>query len=244
MMEVAILESRRALGKAAAGKGARLIDGAISRNGAATIVVATGTSQFEMLSELVKADLDWTRVTAFHLDEYIGIPASHKASFRRYLKERFVDLVPLGEFHYINGEADPDGECERLNRIIGHYSIDVAFIGIGENGHLAFNDPPADFSVTTPYIKVELDLACRRQQFNEGWFASVEDVPSRAISMSVHQIMKSGSIICSVPGSRKAAAVRGAMGEAVTPQIPASILKTHERSWLYLDKESASLLTP
>lgn len=242
MVQVEIYESRAELGKAAAEKGTQLIADAISQKGEAIIIVATGASQFEMLSELVKADLDWSKVIAFHLDEYIGIPEDHKASFRKYLKERFVAHVPLRQFHYINGETDPGTECARLSSMIKQYAIDVAFIGIGENGHLAFNDPPADFTTTTPYIVVELDFACRRQQFDEGWFAAVEDVPSKAISMSVHQIMKSGTIICSVPDSRKANAVRGALAEEVLPEIPASILKTHDQVWLFLDKDSSSLL--
>jgi glucosamine-6-phosphate deaminase len=244
MAQVAIFESRAELGKAAAEKGTQLMADAISLHGEAIIVVATGTSQFEMLSELVKADLDWSKVIAFHLDEYIGIPEDHKASFRKYLKERFVSHVPLRQFHYINGEADPGDECARLSTMIEQYAVDVAFIGIGENGHLAFNDPPADFSTTEPYIEVELDLACRRQQLDEGWFAALEDVPSRAISMSVHQMMKSRSIICSVPDSRKANAVREALAEEVIPEIPASILKTHDHLWLFLDKDSSSLLKP
>ncbi len=242
MVQLHLSDTRTALGKAAADKGAQLIAEAISRKGGASIIVATGASQFEMLNELVKAPLDWSKVTAFHLDEYIGIPATHPASFRKYLKERFVDLVPLKEFHYINGESDPAAECHRLGGLIGQQTIDVAFIGIGENGHLAFNDPPADFITEEPYILVELDRACREQQHGEGWFASVEEVPERAISMSIQQILKSASLICSVPDRRKAKAVKGAMAEAVTPEIPSSILKTHQQCWLYLDKESASLL--
>jgi glucosamine-6-phosphate deaminase len=242
MVHKVISESKRELGKAAAGKGAQIISDAISLHGQATIIVATGASQFEMLNELVKAELDWTKVTAFHLDEYIGIPETHKASFRRYLKERFVTHVPLRQFHYINGEADPSMECARLGALIRQSTVDVAFIGIGENGHIAFNDPPADFFTTEPYIEVELDLDCRRQQLNEGWFDSLEEVPLKAISMSVYQIMKSGSIICSVPDKRKAKAVRGTLEEAVQPEIPASILKTHEQCWIYLDRGSSSLL--
>ncbi len=193
-----------------------------------------------MLSALVKENIDWTKVTAFHLDEYIGLPESHPASFRKYLRERFASLVPLRKFNYVNGEDDPKRECKRLKKIIRKKSIDVAFVGIGENGHLAFNDPPADFDTEEPYLIVNLDEACRRQQLGEGWFASLEDVPLRAISMSIRQIMKSKAIICSVPDLRKAEAVRRTLKEPVSPEVPASVLRTHSDTWLYLDKDSAS----
>lgn len=243
-MEVTVFESKTELGKAAAKKGASLISEAIARKGKASIIVATGASQFEMLGALIKEEVDWSRVTAFHLDEYIGIPLTHPASFRKYLKERFVDKVPLKAFHYINGEVDSQEECERLGKLIGQQEIDVAFVGIGENGHLAFNDPPADFETEAPYIVVELDDACRQQQLGEGWFSSLEEVPQKAISMSIRQIMKSRTIICSVPDARKARAVKNSLEEIVSPLVPASILTTHNDSWLYLDKESASLLDP
>lgn len=241
-MEISISDHKIALGQAAAGRGAELIISAIEKQGQANIIVATGTSQFEMLSELTKKDIDWSRVTAFHLDEYVGIPITHPASFRKYLKERFVDVVAPAAFHYIDGEVDPLEECSRLNSLIEDLSIDVAFIGIGENAHLAFNDPPADFEVELPYILVNLDGDCRNQQYQEGWFPSIEEVPETAISMSVKQILKSTSLICSVPGPRKAEAVRKTMAGEVKPEIPASILSTHGDAWIYLDKESASLL--
>ncbi len=182
------------------------------------------------------------KVTAFHLDEYIGLPESHPASFRKYLRERFASLVPLKKFNYVNGETDPGKECRRLGELIIQCPIDIAFVGIGENGHLAFNDPPADFETEEPYLVVNLDEACRRQQLGEGWFASIEDVPLQAISMSIRQIMKSKAIICSVPDLRKAEAVRKTLKEPVSPLIPASILRNHEKAWLYLDIDSASLL--
>lgn len=242
-MEISIHASKDDLGKAAAAKGAALISRAIGDRGAAHIIVATGASQFEMLSHLVKADLDWSRVIAFHLDEYIGIPVTHPASFRKLLKERFVDLVSPREFHYIDGEADPREECDRLGNLIRSCQIDVAFVGIGENGHLAFNDPPADFETGEPYIVVELDLDCRKQQMGEGWFPSIEAVPEKAISMSIRQIMKSGSIICSVPDLRKAGAVKNSLEGQVSPWTPASILNRHKHCWLYLDRDSSSRLT-
>jgi len=241
-VEIDIQRTKEVLGKAAATKGADLIRKTLWRKGHASIIVATGSSQFEMLSELTGESIDWSKVTAFHLDEYIGIPLSHPASFRKYLKERFVDKVNIGEFHYIDGEADPSAEIGRLNTLIENHHIDVAFIGIGENAHLAFNDPPADFETTEPYIEVELDRACRQQQFNEGWFPSIDEVPEKAISMSVNHILKSTSIICTVPGERKAEAVKRTIENGTTPDVPASALKTHDSVFLYLDQDSSSML--
>jgi len=239
-MEIEIRKTKDELGKAAASKGAGLIRKAIRRKGQASIILATGASQFEMLSALVEEELDWSRITAFHLDEYIGIPLSHPASFRKYLKERIVDRVPIKEFNYIDGEADPRAETGRLNELIEQHKIDVAFIGIGENAHLAFNDPPADFETTKSYIEVELDRDCRQQQFNEGWFSSVEEVPEKAISMSINQILKSSSIICTVPGERKAEAVKRTIDNGIKPDVPASALKKHESVFLYLDRDSST----
>jgi glucosamine-6-phosphate deaminase len=241
-MKIIISESVQMLGKEAARMGGKLIRQAITENGRANIILATGASQFEMLKELVKYDIDWSLLNVFHLDEYIGISEEHPASFRKYLKERFADKVSPGEFHYINGNADPVKECIRLGNLIGKYPIDVAFVGIGENTHLAFNDPPADFNTEKPYIIVTLDEACRRQQLGEGWFPAISDVPEKAISMSIKQIMRSKAIICSVPDLRKAVAVKKTVEGAISPEIPASILREHNAIWLYLDKDSASLL--
>lgn len=242
-MQTVACQSKEELGRRAAAHGAKAIREAIAMNGQASIVVATGASQFEMLAELVEAEgVDWSTVTGFHLDEYIGMPITHPASFRGYLKERFVSKVSLETFHYIDGEGDVEAECARLGKLISARPIDVAFIGIGENGHLAFNDPPADFETEEPYIIVELDEACRRQQLGEGWFETLEDVPSRAISMSIRQILRARTIICSVPDARKAEAVRNAINGPVTPDVPASILQQHDRTTIYLDPGSASLL--
>jgi len=241
-MKIVISDSKSELGEHAATTGARLICEAIQAKGSANIIVATGASQFEMLSELIKQDVDWSVVTAFHLDEYIGISADHPASFRKYLKKRFVEKVNLRKFYYVNGENDPVAECLQLGGIINNFAIDVAFVGIGENGHLAFNDPPADFDTEEPYLIVNLDEKCRMQQFGEGWFKSLNDVPGQAISMSVRQIMKSKAIICCVPDLRKADAVKASLEGPVTPFVPASILQQHEKVWMYLDKDSASLL--
>lgn len=241
-MEIIISETKQELGKRAAEKGAELIRKAIQKNGKANIIVATGASQFEMLGELVKEDIDWSVVTGFHLDEYIGIDVSHPASFRKYLKERFVDLVPIKEFNYVNGSIDAEAECKRLGEIISRHPIDVAFVGIGENGHLAFNDPPADFETEEPYLVVNLDDACRRQQLGEGWFPTFDDVPKQAISMSIKQIMKSEHIICSVPDKRKAEAVKNTVKSKVSPMVPASVIQLHKSTWLYIDKNSSSKL--
>ncbi len=241
-MEVNVFESKAAMGAAAAAKGAQFITKALEEKGRARIILATGASQFEMLSELVKADLDWSKVAVFHLDEYIGLPETHPASFRKYLKERFVSVVKPAAFHAINGETDPQKECTRLGALIMQGEIDVAFVGIGENAHLAFNDPPADFDTDEPYLVVDLDLACRRQQLGEGWFPSLEAVPEKAISMSVKQIMKSKSIICTVPDERKATAVQKTLEGTVVPEVPASILQNHPHAWICLDQGSASLL--
>ncbi|MHB1033874.1 MAG: glucosamine-6-phosphate deaminase [Pirellulales bacterium] len=244
-MQIVKCDTKQQLGQRAAADGAALIRKAIGVTGRANIILATGASQFEMLGELVRAPaIDWGVVTAFHLDEYVAMPDSHPASFRRYLKDRFVDRLPkpLAAFHFVNGEGDCAAEFRRLGRLLGEHPIDVAFIGIGENGHLAFNDPPADFQTEEPYLLVDLDEACRRQQFGEGWFATLDDVPTRAISMSIRQIMKSHAIVTTVPDLRKARAVQMAVEGPVTPEVPASILREHPRATLYLDRDSASLL--
>ena len=246
-MNIEIYQTRQEVGEKAAAAGAELIRAAIAKNSRANIILATGSSQFDMLSVLVAVPgIDWARVTAFHLDEYAGMPMDHPASFRRYLKERFADRLPapIGAFHFVNAEGDLHGECERLGEIIRRHPIDVAFIGIGENGHIAFNDPPADFETVEPYIAVELDEACRRQQMGEGWFATMDDVPRHAISMSVRQILKSARIVCTVPDERKANAVQQSVEGPVTPSVPASILQTHANITLYLDPSAASLLSP
>jgi glucosamine-6-phosphate deaminase len=245
MIKVQIEPNKSALGEAAAACGAAAIRSAIQRRGAANIVVATGASQFELLAALVqRRDVDWSRVTGFHLDEYIAMPATHPASFRRYLSERFVSRVPgLMAFHFIEGNApDLEAELARLTVLIAQHPIDVTFAGIGENGHLAFNDPPADFEAAESFRVVRLDERCRGQQFGEGWFKRLEDVPSEAISMTIPQIMKSDAIVLSAPDRRKAEAVRNTLEGPVTPIVPASILQRHPACHLFLDPESAGLL--
>ncbi len=241
-MEIVISETSQELGQKAAKRGAEFIRKAILERGEANIIIATGASQFEMLKELVNEDIDWSVVTGFHLDEYVGIPETHPASFRKYLKERFVDLVPLKEFTYVDGSTCSYSECNRLGELISQHPIDVAFVGIGENSHLAFNDPPADFETEEAYVVVTLDEDCRHQQLGEGWFPTFDDVPQQAISMSIRQIMKSKAIICSVPDKRKAKAVQQSIHGEISPECPASILREHQNAMLYLDKFSASLL--
>lgn len=245
MIDLRIVPNKQTLGAQAAECGAAAIREALSRFGEATIIVATGASQFEVLQNLVAADgIDWTKVTAFHLDEYVGLTEDHPASFRRYLRLRF--MAPLSDaptFIPVNGEGDPAAETRRLNALIAGRRIDVCFAGIGENCHLAFNDPPADFETEEPYIIVTLDAACRQQQFGEGWFPSLEAVPQRAISMSVRQILKSALIVLSVSDTRKAQATRDALEGAVTPLHPASILQRHERTVAFVDPAAASLLS-
>ena len=244
-MQVIATNDQNELGKAAATAAAELIVNAIEQKGIANIILATGLSQFETLNHLVKnKNIDWAKVVMFHLDEYIGLPDSSPASFRRYLKERFLEKVPpLRAFYLINGETDPQQECERVGAIIKENPIDVALVGVGENGHLAFNDPPADFDTEDPYIIVSLDEQCRKQQYAEGWFKSAADVPERAISMSIKQIFKSQHIICSVPESRKAKAVKDCLEQPVNKLFPASILQLHEHCTYYLDKHSSALLS-
>ena len=244
VVQITIKEQKTEMGAAAAAFGIAKLKEALEENGTANFIVATGASQFEMLEELRKADLPWNRLTGFHLDEYVGMPISHKASFRKYLWERFVSQLPLplNHFHFIDGEGDPQAECQRLGALISQTTIDVAFVGIGENGHLAFNDPPADFETEEPYLVVNLDEACRQQQFGEGWFPTFDDVPKQAISMGIKQIMKSRTIVCTVPDERKAQAVKNSVQGEVSPQVPASILQQHPNCQLFLDDAGASLL--
>lgn len=244
-MKIEIRNDAAELGSAAGKHAGELIRRAIAERGSANIILATGTSQFETLNQLVREEnINWREVVMFHLDEYIGLPDTHPASFRKYLKERFLSKVPpLKAVNLINGETNAEAECIWLGDLITQYPIDVALVGIGENGHLAFNDPPADFDREEPYLIVNLDDACRRQQYGEGWFARVGDVPTQAISMSIKQILKSTHIICSVPDARKAEAVKNCVENPVSNMFPASILQTHDHCTLYLDKASAKELS-
>lgn len=241
-MNLIIKDSKEQCGKDAARLGMEVINRAIATKGRANVIFATGAAQFEMLQTLVTLPIDWKKVNGFHLDEYIGLSIEHKASFRKFLKERLVDKAHPGNFYYINGEGNAGLECRRLNDLINQHPIDLAFVGIGENSHLAFNDPPADFETKVPYIQVTLDEACRKQQMGEGWFKTFDEVPKKAISMSIHQILKSECIIAVVPEQRKAKAVKLTMESEIGPDVPASAMRWHNNTTVFLDRESSSLL--
>jgi glucosamine-6-phosphate deaminase len=243
-METLVFDSKQVMAEAAAARAAAALAAAITERGEVRAIAATGASQFEFLDALVAMPgIEWAKVVFFHLDEYVGLPDTHPASFRRYLRERIVERVHPRAFHFVNGDApDPAAECRRVGALVAAAPVDVAFVGIGENGHLAFNDPPADFETEEPYLVLALDEACRRQQLGEGWFPSLDDVPRRAISMSIRQILKSREILAVVPDRRKAEAVRDCLELPVSPSRPASALRQHPRTSLFLDRESALLI--
>lgn len=244
-MVIKIYEDKASLGEAAAEQAAISFRTAIEERGTARIITATGASQFEFLDALTAMpNIDWPRVEMFHLDEYIGLPVSHPASFRKYLRERLINKTGITKYHFLDGEGDVAAVVGKISGELTAAPIDVAFVGIGENGHLAFNDPPADFQTNEPYIIVALDEPCRRQQVGEGWFKDLSEVPKRAISMSVRQILKANEILCIVPDARKAQAVKSCFGGEISPLAPASILRTHANTTVFLDKYSAALLSP
>ncbi len=246
-MVLSIYRTKRECGAAAAAFGAGRIRAALEKKGLCRIVIATGASQFDMLDCLVhEPGIDWSRVSMFHLDEYVGLPESHPASFRKYIKERFVAKLPcpLGEANYVEGDAgDVAGAIAALGRHLQDAEVDVCFIGIGENGHIAFNDPPADFDTEEPYIVVNLDQACRRQQLGEGWFKTMDDVPSQAVSMTVRQIMKSRCIVNTVPDARKAEAMRMTFEDTLGPEHPAAIIRLHADCRTFCDADAAAKLS-
>jgi glucosamine-6-phosphate deaminase len=245
-MKTNIYNNKKETSREAALQAASILNKAIIQKGTATFVIATGVSQLDFIEDLIiEGNVDWSKTKMFHLDEYIGIPETHKASFKKYLKEKFISKVnQLKEVNLIDGNTnDPQKECDRLNQLLKNEVVDIAFVGIGENGHLAFNDPLADFEVKTPFIVVNLTECCRKQQVGEGWFNSLEDVPQQAISMSIKQIMKAKNIICTVPGERKAQAVKDCFEtDEIFPEYPASILKKHKNCFVFLDQSSANLL--
>src|ERR1700704_5807644 len=244
-MVIRCFNDKRELAKVAAEGAASALREAIKLQGKARIIAATGAAQFEFLEALTSLPgIDWKQVEMFHLDEYIGISASHPASFCRFLQERLIQKTGIKNHHLLSGEKDPGEVIRETSRALSEAPIDVAFVGIGENGHLAFNDPPADFETEEPYLVVTLDEACRRQQMGEGWFPTLADVPQRAISMSVRQILKAKKIICIVPDARKAAAVKACFEGEISPLAPASILRTHPDTTVFLDQHSAASLDP
>jgi glucosamine-6-phosphate deaminase len=236
---------KQSLASAAANRAAAIIREAIAARDKARIIAATGASQFEFLAALTATPgIDWRRVEMFHLDEYVGLPETHPASFCKYLRERLIDKVGIGQYHLLSGAKDPAKLMKRIGDKLQLSPIDVAFVGVGENGHLAFNDPPADFDTREPYAIVTLDDACRRQQRNEGWFPTFDDVPKQAISMTIQQILKAQEILCMVPDARKAQAIKNCFSGAVSNLAPASILQNHTNTTVYLDAASSSLLDP
>jgi glucosamine-6-phosphate deaminase len=239
-----VFEDKISLSAIAAEQAATAVRRAILDCGRARIVVATGTSQVDFLDALTKAEnIDWQRVEMFHLDEYVGLPIAHPASFRNYLLERLILKTGITQYHLLDGSSEPSEVVRRVGEILRSAPVDVAFAGMGENGHLAFNDPPADFQTEEPYLIVNLDEACRRQQVGEGWFADISEVPRQAISMSVRQILNAKEIISVVPDVRKALAVKRCIEGEISPMAPASILRTHPAATLYLDRDSASFLS-
>ena len=246
-MKVNIHKNKKEASKEAALQAASILNETIHQKGTATFIMATGVSQLDFIQYLVtEGNVDWSKTKMFHLDEYIGLPETHPASFRKYLKEKFISKVDkIKKINLINGDAvDPQKECERLNQILKNEIVDIAFVGIGENGHLAFNDPPANFEIEDPFIIVNLDNQCRKQQVGEGWFESIKDVPRQAISMSIQQIMKTKNIICTVSGERKAQAVKDCFGtNEISPNNPASIFKKHKNCFVFLGCDSAKHLS-
>jgi glucosamine-6-phosphate deaminase len=243
-MNVHVAKNAKELGAAAAAHIASLLQKTIAEKGSARLLLSTGASQFETIAHLIKENVEWPQVEMFHLDEYVGLPEKHKASFRKYLKTRFTSRVPLRAAHFVNGEGDINANIAALTKELSKSPIDVGVIGIGENGHVAFNDPPADFTTKKTYIVVKLDKKCKEQQVGEGWFKSIEEVPSQAVTMTPPAILKCRHIISCVPHSVKADAVLNTLTRPVSPRVPASILKTHPRWDLYLDAESAAKVFP
>jgi glucosamine-6-phosphate deaminase len=245
-MLLKVFSDKRTLGRASAEQAAKAIRGALGERGGARIVAATAASQREFLEELTKSDdIDWSHVEAFHLDEYIGLPISHPGSFRKMLMEQLIEKTGIRKYHLLDGDApDPSAVLREVGRQLASAPVDIAFLGIGENGHIAFNDPPADFDTEEPYLIVNLDEACRQQQVGEAWFADISKVPQQAISMSARQILKAKEILAVVPDRRKASAIKACFEGEISPMAPASILRRHPNATVYLDTQSASLLGP
>jgi glucosamine-6-phosphate deaminase len=245
-MLIRVFSDKVSLGQAAAEQAATAMRKAISARGHARIIAATAASQLEFLNALTRTpDIDWEKVEAFHLDEYIGLPLAHPGSFRKMLLEQLVHKTGIKKYHLLEGDAvNPADVVRSVGEDLASAPIDITFLGIGENGHIAFNDPPADFKTEDPYLIVNLDEACRRQQVGEAWFADISQVPRQAISMSARQILKAKEILAVVPDRRKAQAVKDCFEGAISPLHPASILRQHGNATIYLDTQSVSLLNP
>ncbi len=243
-MKVQVYPTSDDLGRAAAQRCASLLNDYVKAQGEARLLLSTGNSQLDTLKHLVKMDVAWEQVTMFHLDEYVDLSDNHPASFRKYLREKFTELVPLKRAVFVSGEGDVEDNIRQLSNEVQQAPIDVALVGIGENGHIAFNDPPADFDTQEAYIVVELDERCKQQQVGEGWFTDLDSVPKRAVTMTVQQILKSKTILSCVPYGVKAKAVKSALEQDVTPMVPATILQTHPDVTLFLDRESSAQVSP
>lgn len=241
-LKVKIYENANSLGEAAASAVAKLLNTAITQKGYANLILATGVSQFQFLDRLQQHSVEWKKINVFHLDEYLGLPETHPASFHKYLKERILDKVQPKQVFFINGNApDTEAEIARYEKLLKENPIDVACIGIGENGHIAFNDPPvADFNDTRLVKVVELDKAARKQQLDEGWFSNFDDIPAHALTLTIPTIMNSNAVSCAVPELRKAEAVYNTLNANISVACPATILRTHSNAVLYLDEDSAS----
>lgn len=244
-MLLKVFDDKVSLGKAAAAQASAAIRSAIADHGQARVVAASAASQFEFLEALTATSvIDWQKVELFHLDEYIGLPMTHPASFCKFLQEHLIARTGITKYHLLDGSLDPEETIRRTCKALSAAPIDITFLGIGENGHVAFNDPPADFEIEDPYIIVTLDQACRRQQVGEGWFKNLEAVPQQAISMSVRQVLKAKEILAVVPDARKAPAIKACFDGPIGPMAPSSILRTHPNAIIYLDRQSSALLSP
>lgn len=241
-MKITLSENAQQLGQRAADLTASLLNEAVAKNGSARLVLSTGASQFETIAALIKKDIDWSKIEVFHLDEYVDLPITHPTSFRKYIKERFGDHVGAKAIHYVNTEGDIEENIKSLTEEFRSAPIDVALIGIGENAHIAFNDPPADFNNKNAYIIVNLDEKCRNQQLGEGWFKTLDEVPKQAVSMTVFEIMNAKAIISSVPHKVKAQAIKDTLENDLTPYVPATMLKQHQNWNLFIDQNSASMV--
>jgi glucosamine-6-phosphate deaminase len=244
-MLLRVFEDKVSLGKAAAAQAAAAIGSAIAERGQARVVAASAASQFEFLEALTATPgIRWDRVELFHLDEYIGLPMTHPASFCKFLQERLIAKTGITNYHLLDGSQNSAEVIRGVSKAITASPVDIAFVGVGENGHIAFNDPPADFETEEPYIVVALDHACRLQQVGEGWFKNLDAVPKQAISMSVRQVLKSREILAVVPDARKAPAIKACFDGPISPMAPSSILRNHPNATVFLDRQSSALLSP
>ena len=242
-MKLVIAKSTEELGAVSAKHAAALVNEAIKEKGFARILLSTGASQFPFFKEFVKENIDWSKVEMFHLDEYVGISADHPASFNKYLRERFVDVVKPGKYHLINGQKDPEAQIAELTALLSESPVDVGLIGIGENAHIAFNDPPADFDDKRAYKIVTLADRCLQQQIGEGWFKTKEECYKQAISMTCSKIMECKHIISVVPYKVKAEAIYNTFASEKSVMVPATLMKEHADCTVYCDPDSASMLT-